>query len=176
VSPDYVEIRFGGQRTFLFTGGLPFIQRHGTRMVDVVLVPEGETATCFDLLLALDREHPIQTATGWAAPAPVVLTEKGPPPVGTSGWLAHLDLPSLWLTSLRPGVPGEGMPRVVSARVIETAGYGGAAELRFARDPARAWQTDAAGVPSQEVNLIAGAVPIEFSAGEVVSLKAEWGA
>jgi hypothetical protein len=140
VSPDYVEVRFGGQRTYLFNGGLPFVQRHGTRMLDVVLIPEGETETTFDLLLALDREQPMQTATGWAAPAS----------------------------------PGEGMGRAVLARFIETAGYGGAAELRFARDTDRGWLTDAAGVPTQELTLIGGGVPIEFSAGEVITVKAEW--
>jgi hypothetical protein len=174
VSPDYVEVRFGSQRTFVFTGGLPFVQRHGTRMLDVVLIPEGETATTFDLLLSLDRDHPMQTAAGWAAPAPMVFSDKGPPHIGASGWLGHLDLPSLLLTSLRPAEPGEGRLRAVSARFIETAGYGGAAELRFARDPSRAWLTDAFGVPTQELNLIADAIAIEFSAGEVVTVKAEW--
>jgi len=175
-SADYVEVRLGGQRTFVFTGGLPFVQRHGTRMFDVVLCPEGETATSFDFLLAFDREHPMQTAAGWAAPAPAVWTEKGPPPGGGSGWLAHLDLPSLLLTALRPAAPALGGGRAVVARVVETAGYGGAAELRFARDPARAWVADAAGAPAHEVTLTAGGVPVEFSAGEVVTVRAEWGA
>jgi hypothetical protein len=174
VSPDYAEVRFGSQRTFVFTGGLPFVQRHGTRMLDVVLVPEGETETTFDLLLSLDRDQPMQTAVGWAAPAPVVFTEKGPPHVGASGWLGHVDLPSLLLTSLRPAAPAEGMGRAVTARFIETAGYGGAAELRFARDVARAWLADAAGVPGQDLTVIDGGVAMEFSAGEVVTVKAEW--
>src|SRR5581483_4057697 len=109
VSPDYLEVRLGAERSFVFTGGLPFIQRHGTRMADVILIPEGEQGRRFELLLAMDREYPMQTAAGWVAPTPVVLTEKGPPPVGPSGWLGHLDLPSLLLTDLRPADPGEGM-------------------------------------------------------------------
>ena len=54
VSPDYLEVRLGSERSFLFTGGLPFIQRHGARMADVILVPEGEQGRTFDLL-ARDR-------------------------------------------------------------------------------------------------------------------------
>ena len=42
VSPDYLEVRLAAERSFLFTGGLPFLQRHGSRMVDVILIPEGE--------------------------------------------------------------------------------------------------------------------------------------
>ena len=70
VSPDYLEVRLGAERTFLFTGGLPFLQRHGTRMADVILVPEGEQGRRFELLLALDREHPMQTAAGLGGPGP----------------------------------------------------------------------------------------------------------
>ena len=42
---------------------------------------------------ALARLH--RHAAGWVAPSPVVYTEKGPPHIGTTGWLGHLDLPSL---------------------------------------------------------------------------------
>ncbi len=41
-TPDYLELRSGRQSTVLFPGGLPFHQRHGGRMLDVILVPEGE--------------------------------------------------------------------------------------------------------------------------------------
>ena len=49
VTPDYLDIHLGKFGTFLFPGGLPFHQRHGTRMVDVILVPEGEACRTFDL-------------------------------------------------------------------------------------------------------------------------------
>ncbi len=169
VSPDYLEFRLGGERTFLFTGGLPFLQRHGNRMMDVVLIPEGETATSFDLLIATDREYPMQTALGWVAPTPMVETEKGPPHIGESGWLGAVDLPSLVLTSLRPEVG-----RAVMARFLETAGFAGSAELRFARDPLTAKLVDLMGVPLNDVSLIEGAIPLEFSAGEAVSVRAEF--
>lgn len=169
VSPDYIEFRLGKERSFLFTGGLPFIQRHGSRMMDVVLIPESETATKFDLLLALDREHPMQTASGWASPATIVETSKGPPHIGATGWLGNVDLPSLLLTSLRP--IGE---RAIEARLVETAGFAGAAELRFARDPASAKLVDLMGQPLQDVVLLEGAIPLEFSAGEAVTVRAEY--
>jgi hypothetical protein len=173
-SPDYLETRLGGERTFVFTGGLPFLQRHDSRMADVILTPEGEQARRFELLLAMDRDYPMQTAAGWVAPTPIVVTEKGPPPVGASGWLGHVDLPSLLLTSLRPVAPGDGMTRAVAARFIECAGYGGSADLQFARDPARAETTDGEGRTLQELTPIGGAVPLEFSASETFRVKVEW--
>jgi hypothetical protein len=174
VSPDYLEVRIGGERTFLFTGGLPFLQRHGTRMVDAVLIPEGEQGRQFEFLVALDRDYPMQTAAGWVAPTPVVLTDRGPPPVGASGWLGHLDLPSLLLTSLVPCEPGEGANRAVAARFIECAGFGGSAELRFARDATRAVVIDGEGNPAHELTVADGGVPLEFSAGETIRVRVDW--
>lgn len=170
VSPDYVEFRFGKERTFLFTGGLPFVQRHGNRMLDVVLVPEGETETQFDLLIAFDREYPMPTATGWTTPPVIVETSKGPPHIGAVGWLGNIDLPSLLLTSLRP----VGESRVIEARLLETAGFAGSAELRFARDPVQAKLVDLMGEPLQDCTIVQGAIPLEFSAGEVVTVRAEY--
>jgi hypothetical protein len=168
-SPDYLEVRLGKERTFVFTGGLPFAQKQSGRMLDLILIPEGETGRRFDLLIAADRDYPMQTAAGWTAPAPVVETDRGPPGGLASSWLAHLDLPSLLLTSLRPG---EG--RAATARLIETAGFGGAADLRFAVPPATAGLIDGEGVHLRDVPLNDGAVPLEFSAGEVVRTRVTW--
>jgi len=174
VSPDYLEVRIGAERSFLFTGGLPFVQRHGTRMADVILSPEGERGRAFELLLALDREQPMQTAAGWVSPTPVVVTDRGPPAVGASGWLAHLDMPSLILTSLRPCAADEGSDRAVVGQFVECAGFGGAAELRFARDPARASLVDGMGRPTQPLTMAGDAIPLDYSAGETLRVKVEW--
>jgi hypothetical protein len=174
VSPDYLEVRLGSERSFLFTGGLPFIQRHGNRMADVILVPEGEQARSFDLLLATDRDVPMQTAAGWVSPAPMVETEKGAPHFGVSGWLAHIDMPSLIVTALQPCQASDGANRAIAVRMLETAGFGGAAELRFARDPSRASTIDGEGNSLQPLTMAGDAVQLEFSAGETLRVKLDW--
>jgi hypothetical protein len=174
ISPDYVELRLGAERTFVFTGGLPFVQKHADRMADVVLMPEGEQGRAFELLLAFDRDLPMQTAQGWVTPSPVVLTTKGPPHIGPTGWLAHIDLPSLLMTSLRPGEPDEGYTRAVTMRLMETAGFGGASDVRFARDPNRVRLIDGAGVAGAELTVAEGGAAIDFSANETLRVKAEW--
>ncbi len=105
-TPDYLELRVGTQNTVLFPGGLPFHQRHGTRMLDVILMVEGEESSSFELAVGVDREQPMQTALGVVTPVPVVETGKGPPHVGAAGWLFHLDAPNLVLSSLRPRPTG----------------------------------------------------------------------
>jgi hypothetical protein len=174
VSPDYLEFRIGGERTFLFTGGLPFLQKHGTRMADVVLIPEGEQCRSFELLLALDREYPMQTAASWNAPVPVVLTEKGPPHIGPTGWLAHVDLPSLLMTQLKPCPPSDGMNRAVAMRLTECSGFAGQAHVQFARDPNHATGCDNDGMPGNEITIAEGMVPVDFSSNETFRVKAEW--
>lgn len=175
VSPDFFEFRMGRERSFIFPGGLPFATKHGSRTFDLVLIPPGETETAFDVLLALDRDHPSQTAAGWVAPSPVIATDRGPPPVGASGWLAHLDLPSLWMTDFRPVSPtGEGMTRAVAASFLETAGYAGSAEWKFARDASRVFHITGTGEWNHEFTTVADAIPLEFSGGELFRIRAEW--
>ena len=170
VSPDYLEVRIGGERSFLFTGGLPFLQRHGKRAADVILVPEGEKARSFELLLSLDREQPMQTAQGWVSPTPVVFTEKGPPGAGATGWLGHIDMPSLLLTSLRP----VGASPAVVGQFVECAGFAGSSEVQFARTPTAATLVDGMGHELQELMKSGDGVALDFSAGETLRAKFVW--
>ncbi|MGL4553812.1 MAG: hypothetical protein ACRC33_21830, partial [Gemmataceae bacterium] len=41
-SPDFIEVRVGRPNTVILPAGLPFHQRHGGRMLDTVLIVEGE--------------------------------------------------------------------------------------------------------------------------------------
>jgi hypothetical protein len=170
-TPDFLEVRHGRQNTVLFPGGLPFHQRHGGRMLDVLLVTEGETARGFDLGIGLDREHPTQTALGAVSPVAVVPTDRGPPHVGATGWLFHLDASNLLLTSLRPAE--EGADAVV-ARLLECGGFGGPAELRCVRDPARAALLDARGESLTDATTQGDAVQLEVPANDLVHLRIEF--
>jgi hypothetical protein len=169
VTPDFLELREGRRRTLLLPGGLPFHQRQGTRMLDVVLMPEGESARTFDLALGLDRDHPMQTAWGLASPVIAVPVTKGPPHVGPSGWLFHLDAPNVLLTSLRavPDAPA------VTAVLLECAGFVGAAELRCPRDPASA-QFLEAGQPWQTLMTQGDAVQLDIAANDLVELRVDF--
>jgi hypothetical protein len=152
-TPDYLEIRLARQSTTIFPGGLPFHQREGGRMLDVVLLPAGESSQIFDLAIGLDREQPMQTALGLVTPAVLVPTAKGPPHVGAKGWLFHLDASNLVLTSMRPGgqeivADGSGpcdLTDAITARLLECGGCSTPAELRCVRNPQRVAIIDASG-------------------------------
>jgi hypothetical protein len=185
-TPDFLELRQTRQSTFLFPGGLPFLQRHSTRMVDVILIPEGEKEQVFDLALGLDREHPIQTALGMVTPPVLVPVTKGPPHIGASGWLFHLDAPNLLLTTLRPGRPtpsllgGEGGVRgprpedSITARMLECSLHGSAVEFRCARNPKRAVLVDARGETLLEATINGDAVQFEAAPGDLIHLRVDF--
>jgi hypothetical protein len=173
LSPDFLEIRAGRTNTLIFPGGLPFHQRHGARMVDVILIPENEQSRVFELGLALDRENAMPTALGFASPLAVIPTSKGPPPVGPSGWLFHVDAPNLLMLSMRPH-EAEGVARSVRMHFLETTGYGGTAELRCVRDPSAGFILDGEGTPSVNLPVTGDAVRIDFSGNDLAHVQVDF--
>jgi hypothetical protein len=181
-TPDYLEIRQSRQRTTIFPCGLPFHQREGGRMLDVILLPPGESCQVFDLAVGLDREQPMQTALGLVTPATVVATAKGPPHVGTKGWLFHLDAPNLLMTSMRPGgqelrADGSGfldLPDAVTVRLLECAGFGTSAELRCVRNPVRVELIDGWGKPLTSGTHQGDAALFHAGAGNLLQLQVQF--
>ena len=174
--------------TTIFTGGLPFHQKQGGRMVDVILMPEGEKTTVFELGIAFDREVPMQTAWGYTSPLAIVPTTKGPPHIGASGWLFHIDASNLLLTRMMPGtmeeqslpspsgrgVGGEGVADAITARFLECANYSGLAEFRCVRDPQRATVLDARGQFMVEANRSGDVVHLEVTPNDLVHVQVEF--
>ncbi len=170
-TPDYLEVRQGKHNTVIFPGGLPFHHRHGSRMLDVILLCEGEMARAFDLAIGLDREHPMLTAQGLVTPANVVPVAKGPPHVGATGWLFHLDASNLMLTTLRPTPDGAD---AVVARLLECTGHGIGATLRCVRDPRRAVLLDARGNTVLETAVNGDTVSFDAIQGDLVHLRVDF--
>ena len=165
-SPDFLEFRQGAQNTVLFPGGLPFQQRHGNHMLDVLLITPGEECRTFDLGIGIDRPNPAQTAQGMVTPVVMVPTTQGPPHVGATGWLAHVDVSNLLLTCLRPAGSD-----AITARLLEYAGATAAAELRFVRNPVRAAATDAKGTDLMDLGIIGDAVRIDVGRNDIMTMR-----
>jgi hypothetical protein len=178
-TPDYLDIRTPPMTTAIFTAGLPFLQKQGGRMVDVILIPEGEKATTFEMAIGFDREVPTQTAWGYASPLAIVPTTKGPPHIGTSGWLFHIDASNLLLTRMMPGrmeaQPDRTVPAdAVTARFLECANYSGLAEFRCVRDPQRATVLDARGQFMLEANRSGDTVFLEVTPSDMVHVQVDF--
>lgn len=167
-TPDYLELRSGRHRTLILPGGLPFHQRHGARMLDVILVPQGESATTFELAISLDRELPMQTAWGFTSPVLAVPVEMGPPHIGPTGWLFHVDAPNLLMTSLAAEA---GDSAVVNIRLLEVAGVSGSAELRCPRNPESAELVDALGETQQSLLVQDDSVQFDYSEHGLINIR-----
>jgi hypothetical protein len=142
-------------------------------MLDVILAPEGEQARVFDLGLAADRDYPMQAAVGMISPLAVVPTTKGPPHIGPTGWLFHLDSPNLLLLNLRPAADGS---RAFIATFLETSGvHGGSAELRCVRDPVGATLVDGEDQATTGLTVVGDAVRLEYTAGELFRVRVDLG-
>ena len=169
---EYLEIHNYNQRTALFTGGLPFLQRQGPRMLDVILIPPGETGRTFELALGLDLEDPIHQAMDFISSPIIVPTTKGPPHVGASGWLFHLDAPNVVVTCLRPAHEGD----AVVARFIECRGVATPAEFRCPRNPIRAILIDERDRPIRELTVNGDAVHLDFNGSDMQRVRIEFSA
>jgi hypothetical protein len=186
-TPDFLEVRGHRHNTVIFPGGLPFLRRHENRMVDVILMPQGETASVFDLAVALDREYPMQSALEVTTPVPFVATTKGPPHIGASGWLYHLDTLNLLMTSIRPGgqqrpasyaAPddaGRDQSDAITVRLLECGSQSGQAEFHCVRNPTRAGVLNARGDLLLEAGLNGDAAQIEVTPNDYNQLQIEFG-
>jgi hypothetical protein len=179
-SPEFFEIHAtskgpaflaAAERTAILTGGLPFLQRQQGRMLDVILIPPGETATTFELGLVLDQEDPAQAAQDFITPVSVLPVAKGPPHVGASAWLFYVDAPNLLLTSVRPAADGRD---AVVARLVESRGVATPAELHCVRPPTRAVLVDEKGTELGEATVNGSAVSLYLSAGEMQLVRVEF--
>ena len=171
-TPDFLEIHIAGHRTAILTGGLPFHQRHGPRMADVVLLPEHETGRVFELALALDVEEPLCTAYDWLTPPVVIPTPHGPPAAGPSGWFCWVDSSNLLVTRLQPVAGADAL----TLRVCECRGVVTEAAVRFVRDPKRAMTVDEFDEPQQELEIQGDAVLVNLGALDMLRLRVEFGA
>jgi hypothetical protein len=170
-TPDFLEVRWARQNVVLFPAGLPFHQRHGGRMIDVLLVCPGETVQVFELAVGLDRDYPMQTALGLVTPAPAVAVDRGPPHVGAEGWLFHLDAPNLLLSALRPAPDAA---TALTARLLECGGHAMTAELRCVRDPGGAALIDARGKTLSELPTHGDAVVLDVARNDLVQVRIDF--
>jgi alpha-mannosidase len=142
-TPDAIDISTRRQRTALLFGGLAHHRKHGTRMLDTLLIAGRETARRFTLGVVLDLEHPFHAALDLITPAVVVPTESGPPPSGPSGWFVQIDNRAVAITHTEYADPsGDGRGWGMVFHLLETAGRPARCRLRLFRDPVWARQTD----------------------------------
>jgi alpha-mannosidase len=172
-TPDALDISTRHQRTALLFGGLAHHQRHGTRMLDTLLVAGRETAREFKLGVVLDQEYPWHATADLLAPAFVVPTDAGAPRIGPTGWLFQVDnkgVAVVKVESIEPREEGQGWG--IAFYLRETAGRPARCRLRTFRNPTSSRQTDfqenvIIDLPTEDDAVLVDLTPHEFARVEV---------
>src|SRR5262249_62362672 len=100
-----------------------------------------------------------------------IATESGPPHVGSSGWLFHIDAANVVLTSLRPAANGAD---AMIARVLECDGVATATEVRCVRNPVRALLIDERDRTLAELPVTGGLVTLNLAAHDMQRVRVEF--
>ncbi|MDG3002717.1 glycosyl hydrolase family 38 [Paludisphaera mucosa] len=175
-TPDAIDVSTRRQRTAMVFGGLPYHKKVGGRMLDTLLVAGSETGRDFRLAIVLDDEHPHQAAQDFLAPAPVVATDTGPPPIGDRGWLMRTDSRSVAVTHvgfLPETFDGRGWG--LDVHLVETTGYHARCRLQFFRNPTWARQYDFQGETQGDLSVEGDAVWLDLMAGELYRVVVAFG-
>ncbi|MBM4075051.1 MAG: hypothetical protein FJ267_05335 [Planctomycetes bacterium] len=187
---DYIEIASETERLTIVPHGLPFHRKTGTRMVDSLLVVEGESQNRFQFTIAIDPLYPLEAA--WNATTPVLVAQTTTSPASSklSGWLFHVDSRAVQLTRLLPlldppakspdsindedahGTPsGPGF----AVRIIETEGRRCSTKWRLFRQPVYARKRDFLGNTIAELVLENDGVLIEMTPYEIADVEVRFG-
>lgn len=141
-APHYLELVSGDTRTTLLSGGLPYHQRSGERMLDTLLVVRGETARSFRMGIGIDLPQPAAAALEFLTPPGIVAGVAAP--ANASSWFFHLGTRNVVATHWAP-LFEESAIVGFRVRVLETAGVAAHLTLRSLRDVAYAHEVDFVG-------------------------------
>lgn len=169
---EVLEIVTRRQHTALLFGGLAHHARHGSRMLDTLLVAGREAGRRFRLGVVLDREFPFQAVQDFLAPAHAVATAGGPPSSGASGWLFHADARGVAVLRAEPlDRTGDGAGWGVAFHLLETSGRASRCRLRLVRAPLWARQTDFNGEPVVDLAVEGDGVTVDLTPHELARVE-----
>lgn len=175
-TPDAIDLSTRRQRTAMLFGGLAHHQRHGTRMLDTLLIAGRESERTFRLGVVLDLEYPFHAALDLVTPAYVVPTESGPPAMGNAGWLFQLDNKTVAVTRVQHvDSTGDGRGWGLAFHLLETSGQAARCRLRVFRNPSWARQTDFNGELIIDLPVDGDAVSIDLTPHEIARVEVTLG-
>lgn len=171
-APLYVEIADDEFRTTLLAPGLPYHRKTGERMLDTLLICEGEQRRRFQFSVAIDVPYPMQAALDCFCDPLVIPTAESPPPTGKQGWLFFVGAANVQLTRILPLPQADGRAGYV-VRLLETEGRSRKFGLRCFRTPTAARQVDFQGksihtLKVEEDQVWVGIAPYEICDVELI--------
>ncbi|HMO36635.1 MAG TPA: hypothetical protein PKA06_11385, partial [Gemmatales bacterium] len=165
-TPGFLEIESTAGKVAIFSGGLPFWQRYGSRMVDTLLIVEGEQSKHFRFALSVDDDLPHLTEQDWLTPVEAISTNTAP--LHPSSWLFHLDAPSVMLLDMQMM---DVKPITMVARLLEVFGYATEALLQTTRPVQSACVVNAMGDVKRHLTVTEQGVMLHLGCHELQYVK-----
>ncbi|MFN9720601.1 MAG: hypothetical protein ACK58L_18030, partial [Planctomycetota bacterium] len=122
-SPDYVEISDDQHRAMICCLGRPYHRRSGPRMLDSLLIVEGETSRSFRFVLEFDQMYPLRTSTDLLTP-PLIQQVAGRSPLMDSSWILGLSVRNVDLVRAEASPMTGDSPAELRLILQETEGVG----------------------------------------------------
>ena len=142
-SPDYVEISDTDHRVVIATHGRPYHRRSGPRMLDSLMIVEGESERAFHFTIDFDQPFPLRTSTEALTP-PVIRETSGCVPTSMpSGWILGLSARNVELVRADFHSATVDHSEELSLLVTETEGVYVRCLIKTARCPSAAFAVNA---------------------------------
>ena len=171
-APDYIEVADQDQRLLILPHGRPYHRRSGYRMLDSLLLVEGEDARTFEFTLEFDQPFPMRSAAEVLSPPALRETSGTVPSGASSGWIIGVSAKNVVVARTRTvhqkvEKTDDGSSESTETSVVlllqETEGRSANCMIKTARPPRSARLRKATGETIQQLAVNKNGVQIEFS-------------
>lgn len=160
-SPDFVEIADYDTRLVVLPHGRPYHRRSGVRMLDSLLVVEGEPQRSFEFTLDFEQKCPSRAAAEISSPIVEYQTAGKTPRGADSGWMLGLTAPNVQLSRAR--ILSSSDNRRLQLLLSETEGRSAECRIHTARPVSSARVVNASGHLLEDLTVKDGVAGLTFS-------------
>ncbi len=188
-SLDFLEIASDAERTTIVPCGLPFHRKTGMRMVDSLLIVDGESERKFRFVIALDQNFAGELTRDVTSPVRAISTTSGPPRSGPTGWFYKIDTRLVQVTKLmplmvepvertsdweQPEPEVQSLGKGFALRMQETEGRYESVYLELFRRPSSARVRDGRGRTISDLPPSGDGLRIEFSPFAIIDVEVKF--
>ena len=165
VAPNYIDIETPQFRMSLLTGGIPFHQRVGQRMLDSLLVVTGENRRTFEFGLGVNLPDPQSIANTFKLPTVDIGCHVQKP---AQAWLVKCEPRNLVVTNM---AIDRHDPKRLTMRLVETQCKSGTAKIALARDIVSARRLNFGGLELHDVKVEGSVAQFEYQAQDYIQIE-----
>lgn len=176
-SPDYIEVADEDRRLLVIPHGRPYHRRSGPRMLDSLLLCEGERSRQFEFTLAFDQPFPMRQSLDATTALVQTTTRDLDPHAGTHAWLWGVSAKNIMVVRLRaaedyfekPGIAG-----TVRILLMETEGMIAECTIRTALTARSARLISHDGTMLQELEVTDSGIVLLFNRFELREVEIQF--